>query len=96
LKTDIEDLLGIKANRPAINTNMSREVEDLLRARRPFYRPGNNNTTAGSNNDNRAGVVNAQEESSNTVNRNRGGINREHSRSHRHGHHRVHSRTKHK
>lgn len=96
MKADIEDLLGIKDNRPAINTNINREVEDLLRTRRPFARTANNTMTT---NNNRVATANVQGESSNTVNK-----SREHSRSyrHKHTHRRVHTqagspvKTKHK
>lgn len=90
LKAEIEGLLGIKGNKPTIGTSMNREIEDLLRTRRPFDRSANT-----SNNSARPRVINVQEESSTSRNRNRGEGHREHSRnhSHRHGHHRTHSRS---
>lgn len=36
LKADIEDLLGIRGNRPPIGTSLNREIDDLLRNNRPF------------------------------------------------------------
>ena len=36
LKNEIEGVLGFHENRPAIGRNMNKEIEDLLRTRRPF------------------------------------------------------------
>lgn len=91
LKADIEGLLGIKDNKPAINTSINREIEDLLGDKRPFHKLATN-TNTNINNSKGARVINAQEESSNTTNRSKRNINSEQSRRHRHGHHHVRSR----
>jgi hypothetical protein len=50
LKADIEDLMGIRGNKPTVTGNLNREVEDLLHRKRPFARPTNNPITNTDNN----------------------------------------------
>lgn len=49
IKLEIEGLLGINGNKPAIGPSVTREIEDMVRDRRPFNRTGNNPTTNNSN-----------------------------------------------
>jgi hypothetical protein len=42
LKADIEGLLGIRDENPAIGSNVTRGIEDMLRNRRPFDKPTKN------------------------------------------------------
>jgi hypothetical protein len=88
LKTEIEGLLGIGGSRPPIGTNLNREIDDLLRNRRPFDRSANNGQ--GSN-------VGVQEESSNSQNKNKSDkeqppyqgnkhVHRKHAHNRSHGH----------
>ena len=68
---------------------MNREIEDLLRSKRPFEKSANTTNT----NNGGPSVVNAQDESNTSRNRTRGEGNRGHSRSHKRGHHNTHSRS---
>jgi hypothetical protein len=80
---EIESLLGIKGNRPAIGSNMNREIEDILRVRQPFARSANNTRV----HENGTNVINVQEESSNTPAKNKGKGKHIDKDSHRHHHH---------
>jgi hypothetical protein len=99
---EIESLLGIRGNRPGIGSSMNREIEDILRTRRPFTRSANN--TRGY--ENNANVTNIQEESNKSPTNNKGkgkhidkdDHNHSHSKSHKHkhSHHRSHKHSHHR
>jgi hypothetical protein len=94
---EIENLLGIRGNKPVIGSNMHREIEDILHTGRSFTRSADNPT-----------VHNTQEDPDNTSNNNKGkskhvdkgkdvdknGHRHRHhhskSHSHKHTHHRSH------
>jgi hypothetical protein len=75
LKAEIGDLLGIKGNKPAIGHSLNREIDDLIRNKRPFYKSGNNVTNNVHNN---SSIINTQEESSNIANKGKNYTNRSH------------------
>ena len=98
LKREIEDLLGIRGNKPAIKSNIHKEIEDVLHTKRPFVRSVNNTPTY----ENNSNVINAQEESNNILIKDKGkgkdiykdDDHYSKSRSYRHSHHHKHHRSK--
>lgn len=103
-------MLGIRGNNPALQNRgngITREIEDMMRNRRPFasasqaqYRPTNNyNSNTSSNNE---GIIDNQKESNNSRNKykekgkhvHKGGSRHVHSHSYSRNHRHSNHRTK--
>lgn len=85
IKSVVEGALGLSNNKPAIEGNMNREIEDLLRTKHPFdnsNRPGVNNIT------NNSDTINPKENSSNNKfdEGNKGKGKHVHKNRHKHSH----------